>query len=120
MRCDGRHEHIQLVGGRAKRAEEYPDKLCRRRCKGLRDHLRVQSESVRTLGEIVEVIASRGYLHEEEESGQEFPQEQVDGEGRDCSQAECGEDNVLGDVTGMALDMERVRKARREEFDYFR
>ena len=28
-KCSGDHSHVQLINGRAKRAEEYPDELCR-------------------------------------------------------------------------------------------
>ena len=35
--CKGHHRHIQLVSGRAKRAEIYPEKLCRAIVKGLID-----------------------------------------------------------------------------------
>ena len=33
MKCDGSHEHQQLIGGRAKKAEVYPDELCRAICR---------------------------------------------------------------------------------------
>ena len=28
IKCDGSHEHQHLTGGRAKKAEVYPEKLC--------------------------------------------------------------------------------------------
>ena len=34
-RCPGQHEHVQLMGGRAAAAQEYPVELCRSICKGI-------------------------------------------------------------------------------------
>ena len=39
-RCDKSHEHQHLVGGRGKKAAEYPDKLCRAICRGLANQKR--------------------------------------------------------------------------------
>ena len=38
-RCDKGHSHTVLVGGRAKRAEVYPDQLCREIVYGLTDQM---------------------------------------------------------------------------------
>ena len=35
-RCDGSHEHVSLMGGRAAKAAIYPPKLCSSICKGLK------------------------------------------------------------------------------------
>ena len=35
IRCDKSHRHQHLVGGRASKASEYPDGLCRANCRGL-------------------------------------------------------------------------------------
>ena len=34
-KCDGKHEHERLVGGKASEAEIYPDGLCKAICRGL-------------------------------------------------------------------------------------
>ena len=39
-RCDRSHRHIALVGGRAKRAEVYPEQLCREILIGLLDQMK--------------------------------------------------------------------------------
>ena len=36
-RCDRKHRHVQLVNGRAKKAQEYPKDLCIQVCKGLKE-----------------------------------------------------------------------------------
>ena len=40
VRCDGSHVHQHLVGGRAAKAQEYPDALCRAICRGLANQKR--------------------------------------------------------------------------------
>ena len=39
-RCDGSHEHQPLVSGRAKKAEEYTEELCKAICKGIQDQIK--------------------------------------------------------------------------------
>ena len=40
-RCKGDHRHIELIGGRAKSAEVYPDELCKDILKGLTNQMKV-------------------------------------------------------------------------------
>ena len=39
-KCDGQHQHIRLVGGRASRADVYPDEMCCRIFKGLIEQIK--------------------------------------------------------------------------------
>ena len=39
--CNGDHRHIELIGGRAKSAEVYPDELCKDILKGLTNQMKV-------------------------------------------------------------------------------
>ncbi|MCP2505236.1 MAG: hypothetical protein NLN65_08075, partial [Candidatus Poseidoniaceae archaeon] len=39
-RCDGYHQHVKLLNGRASRAEAYPDELCFRILKGLMETMK--------------------------------------------------------------------------------
>ena len=39
-RCDKSHVHQELMGGRASKAAEYPDELCRAICRGLANQKR--------------------------------------------------------------------------------
>jgi len=41
QKCDGGHEHVYLLNGRAKRAEVYPDELCFRILEGLVDQMKM-------------------------------------------------------------------------------
>ena len=45
-RCDEGHTHQHLVGGRASKAQEYPDKLCRAICRGLANQKRYDEAGV--------------------------------------------------------------------------
>ena len=44
QRCPGNHRHIQLINGRAKAAEVYPDKLCKAIVKGLVEQMETTKE----------------------------------------------------------------------------
>ena len=39
--CTGGHRHIILVGGRAKKAQQYPDGLCKEILRGLEEQMRI-------------------------------------------------------------------------------
>ena len=39
-KCNGKHQHVKLLNGRASRAEVYPDELCFRILKGLMETMR--------------------------------------------------------------------------------
>ena len=89
--CKGHHRHIQLVSGRAKRADIYPKKLCRAIVKGLIEQ--VTHDSIIIRGHIGSVIADDG-----EDNYQQY----------------------WGDISGEPLDGEGVRRARKEELAEFR
>ena len=46
MRCQGGHTHAQLMNGRAKKAEKYPEKLCEAMVKGFKEDARVEGSVV--------------------------------------------------------------------------
>ena len=93
-RCNGKHQHVKLLDGRASRAEVYPDELCLRIFKGLMETMkmdgRIQSNGI-------------GAVMAEEES-QSWDQ---------INQA-------WDDITGEELDPSAVATARREEMDEIR
>ena len=41
-RCDGQHQHQQLEGGRTKKAQQWPEDLCRQMIEGALDEMRLQ------------------------------------------------------------------------------
>ena len=54
MKCQGMHRHITLIGGRAKAAEVYPDKLCREIVTGLIDQMQKDRRIIQGGGTIAE------------------------------------------------------------------
>ena len=105
------HEHVLLVGGRAKQAQVYPKRCCQRMCEGIAaqkraDELGVVGMPLMNLEELSEVARSHN----------------LDGEGpMDALHERTPEENVecYDDVSGEELDIKGVRKARKEEIAYF-
>ena len=48
-RCDGKHEHQQLISGRAGPAARYPEGLCRAICIGLAKELKNDEQHIKPL-----------------------------------------------------------------------
>ena len=101
-KCRGQHRHIELTGGgRARRAEVYPDKLCRAILEGLRAQL--ISDGTMKLN----AIATQA----PEEEHELDPVMSLEGRG-----------DIWGeyfDVNGNALESNLVRAARAEEIEAF-
>ena len=106
------HEHVLLVGGRAKQAQVYPKKFSQRMCEGIAaqkraDELGVVGIPLMNLEELSEVAQSHN----------------SDGEGpMDALHERAPEENVecYDDVSGEELDIKGVRKARKEKIAYLR
>ena len=76
-RCDGNHEHQQLLNGRAKHAARYTPELCKAICKGLLREKRNKNMNVKYLcslracdrvGKVQDGGGSQGYnkhVHED-------------------------------------------------------
>ena len=88
-KCDGQHQHIRLVGGRASRAEVYPHEMCLRIFKGLIEQMkkdyRMQEGCIGSV------------MREEEYETSDYMKQAWD------------------DVTGEELDQRGVSDARKEE-----
>jgi len=94
--CPGGHKHITLIGGRAKRAEVYPEQLCREILLGLMDQMR---EDGRLIGD--GCLGSIGAYEEQQPEIKEQLSQHWD------------------DITGRELDPHKVREARKEEMTEF-
>jgi len=113
-RCDGSHEHIHLMGGRAAQTAKYPPELCRAVCRGL-----MKEKSDRTMGiraiSITDTVKRGTQVpdtnehHDEKEAMQE----------RENVKA-MSESEAWDDVSGVKLDPVKVKEARREEIGYFK
>jgi len=97
QKCEGGHRHITLIDGRAKRAEVYPEQLCREILLGLVDQMRVDG---RLMGD--GCVGSVGQYDEHKEEYKEELQRRWD------------------DVSGKELDSSKVKVAREEEMQEFR
>jgi len=97
QRCVGGHRHITLIGGRAKRAEVYPEQLCREILLGLVDQMRADG---RLLGG--GCLGSVGLVDEDSANQQETIASYWD------------------EVSGKELDPVRVQSARAEEMVEFK
>ena len=68
VRCDHSHVHQHLVGGRASKAQEYPDELCRAICRGLANQKRYDETGRVCTGRVgldslKAIVASVGVSH---------------------------------------------------------
>ena len=128
------HTHAQLVGGRAGQAQVYPRELCRDICIGI-SHQRRADElgvvgmpllSVETMNDIAKKAR--------EQARRSMPLNDCDDDlclmsaevEEDPSAAlhgkepEAWAETAYDDVSGKTLDPKEVRRARREEIDYFK
>ena len=69
-RCDGSHPHQLLLNGRAKRAEEYTEELCKAMCKGIKDQMMLDQTQTKYLLKVdandkVEEVPEEEYVHED-------------------------------------------------------
>ena len=92
VRCDGRHSHMQLIGGLASQAAAYPDRLVDAILKGIHKEL---EEAGRLMA-----VDEAGPTVEEQDPAEEYMHEYWD------------------EVTGEPLDPELVLQARHLEVDY--
>jgi hypothetical protein len=89
--CDKTHKHVQLIGGRAKKTQVYPDELCAQVLRGLLDQVRYD-------GRMRDTAIGCVFAVEEGETEIMF----------------------WGDTSGEPLDTERVIRARLEEIEELR
>ena len=96
QKCPGGHRHITLIGGRAKRAEIYPDQLCREVLLGLIDQMRMDG---RIMGD-----GCLGSVAQYEEHTTEYKEQMK---------------QYWDELTGKELDPQQVSAARQEEMKEF-
>ena len=92
-RCEGLHDHVQLLGGKAKAAQVYPDMLCAAILQGLKKQLQCD-----------------GVISERFVGSVEPDEEPVDGT-EDC--------DTYCDETGNPLESSKVQEVRLEEIGGF-
>ena len=63
-KCLGGHRHVQLVGGRARACQVYPDKLCRYISKGIKAELVHSGIIIGTVTDMILVSAEDNQVNE--------------------------------------------------------
>ena len=106
------HRHVALVNGRARAAQGYPDKLCREICLGIKEQIQrdrngqyllanVQVDNNTTSNEMMKVANEFTERYRTVEEEDDFEDEEA-----------------WGDVSGEPLELQEVKRARREEIEY--
>ena len=103
-RCYGEHTHEQLLGGKAKAAEKYPEDLCKAICRGLVNQMKLENMKIRPLMRL-----TRSDKIEQVNS--------VDARYKDVDHEDMNRE-AYDDITGEALDPKEVRRARLTELGY--
>ena len=98
-KCVGGHRHIQLMSGRAKAAQVYPDELCDAVLRGLKHQLTIDG-----------VIRSP----------MDFKVLMLEDENEEFDNNDFSSEQYYDDVSGKWLDTGLVDAARKEEMDVFK
>ena len=108
MRCQGGHTHTPLVNGRAKKAEEYPERLCEAMVKGFKED--VQENCSIVLAFDVEDALDEDVMRHDGEGAEEDSPEVLRGSGEDegASESEAEEQELPRGVT--EGDKRKVRR----------
>ena len=110
-----RHRHVQLIAGRARKAQEYPRELCEAIVDGIKRQIECDDWGVvkvdmndrdlrRQINRVKEATQQSGEAPKHDEDG---------GEGSANTWA-------WDDITGAQLDANKVKDARKEEIGYIK
>ena len=125
-RCDKSHKHGSLMEGRAKKAEEYPDELCRQICIGIKEQMAYDEtllcctiplnelQMSKVIGDAGCPVAWKDEQHEDTEDDAILKKE------LELLKAKDGIEWAADDITGANLDPRLVKAARALEMAYFR
>ena len=110
-----RHRHVQLISGRARKAQEYPRKLCEAIVEGIRKQIECDEWGV------VKVNLGDKDLKKRISEVMAVTRQTEGAPGHDEDDGEGGQDTwAWDDITGAQLNAEKVRDARKEEIGYIR
>ena len=124
-KCDGSHAHFSLMEGRAKKAEQYPDGLCKAVCVGMQKQQAYDKTglcalySISTKEREKSMIAAGMPPHWRDEQHEDQLEEQILQREIHLLRVKDGEVWAKDDISGVALDPVEVQKARALEMDYF-
>ena len=124
--CDGQHRHVQLMGGKAKACEVYPDEFCEKVCEAaMREKERMtkgmpaktKTREVARLG-IMELVRR---LDIEEVSNVKDITDMIGSINEGPHEADIYEAfDFVDDVTGKPLNHDLAKAARKTEIEFFR
>ena len=121
------HRHVHLVERRARDASRYTHELCQKICEGLIQQKILDSSGLMQLGEIasitLEEMKQKGWSdegHEGEEDEYYYYNTRAAAAVASTQDDEGAEEYAEDDVTGMPLDPEEVKKARKLEIEYIK
>ena len=132
-RCNGGHRHVSLINGRAKACQKYTDQFCDAVCGGLAKQIRDDIEEKRRNQGLSAVLSNRA-AHDtamawqrmlcsvEKNPAMTSEMHRDPMEDYDCSELIKGNNDAefWDDLTGLPLDGDMVRAARKLEMDFFR
>ena len=116
--CDKSHSHVQLVGGKAKQCEVYPEKFAQLICESIKREIsdskwRGQVAEKFEIGPTVEKLMSI-------QAKMELVEPPHEAEGTTCLRDLYEGQEFVDDVSGLPLDKELAIKARMVEIGFFR
>lgn len=126
LKCPGDHEHFNIMEGRAKAADEYPDKLCRAVRRGMRKQQAFDKTGLCSLLSLSnqdqqKAMLNAGMLaHWKDEQHEDVMEEELLRREIYVLRVKDGEAWARDDVSGVELDPLKVRKASETEMSYFK
>ena len=127
-KCDGTHEHQQLVDGRASAAARYPNALCRAICRGIVKAKMERDRGIRVVGEIPAgspstracTVGRRVDPEEFHDKSEVLAYAPLYRLTRVTNNKSVSESIAWDDLTGMRLSADKVIEARGKEMQYVR
>eukprot|EP00973_Karenia_brevis_P064903 9014096-Karenia_brevis.AAC.1 len=120
-RCDGKHRHVPLMGGKAKACEEYPMEFCKSICRGIKHQLAADQRKGNNLQAIdVSSLMKKliGALEQDDQGKLALMALEMETPHDDDELYEGLE--FYDDASGQPLDKRMAIAARRAEMKFFR
>ena len=104
MQCQGKHRHVQLMGGKAKACEVYTDEFCKAICLAVRRDRNMSEQKKIHVMNITKMMENMPTPHEAADPWEELYKGV----------------NFYDDITGHVMDQKRAVAARKLEMDFFK
>ena len=123
IRCDRGHRHVELLSGRAKAAQVYPQKLCRAFLESLKLHMKLEENITLEALEDADDVDPDGHEQPQTIDAILDLSGEPQGEWKDTLHQEYDhyhDYNFFDEVTGKPLDSEKVKKGEQLEMEKFK